>query len=403
MPTKRRLPAATTKTAESQRMRDESSHPIYLDHNATTPVAESVREAMLPWLGLCFGNPSSGHVYGRRAAQAIAQARAQVAALIGASPEQVVFTGGGTEADNLAVRCSQVSCKRVVTTSVEHPAVSEPAAALEADGWRWDRLAVGESGRVDLAQARSVLGESAGLVSVILAQNETGVLQPVAEISALARAAAPEVIVHSDGAQAVGKVAVDVDALGVDLLTIVGHKLYGPCGIGALYVRKPELVRGWALGGGQERGIRPGTEPTAMVVGLGAACQLAADDLELEGRRQTALRDALQTRLLAGIPGLRVTGHAADRLPNTLHVCVPDCAGAEVLRRAPGLAASTGSACHADGDGGILHAMGVDTLVARGAIRLSLGRGTSTEQVQRAGTALIRAWSEAAGTSSGDA
>ena len=382
-------------------MQGENSDPIYLDHNATTPVAESVRDAMVPWLGLQFGNPSSGHVFGRRAAEAVAHARSQVAALIGASPEQIVFTGGGTEADNLAVRRSTVARRRVVTTSVEHPAVEEPARALSADGWTWERLAVDSSGRVDLAAASSVLAEPAGLVSVILAQNETGVLQPVSEISALARASAADVIVHSDGAQAVGKVPVDVAAMGVDLLTIVGHKLYGPCGIGALYIREPGLVRGWALGGGQEHGIRPGTEPTAMVVGLGAACRLAAHDLEVEGRRQAALRDALQARLVDGIPRLRVTGHGADRLPNTLHVCVPGCVGADVLRRAPELAASTGSACHADGEGGILHAMGVDAELARGALRLSLGRRTTAVDVERAGEALVRAWSEVVGGSSG--
>lgn len=381
----------------------ECSDPIYLDHNATTPVAESVRDAMLPWLGMQFGNPSSGHAYGRRAAEAVAVARAHVATLIGASPEQIVFTGGGTEADNLAVRRSQVARKRVVTTSVEHPAVSEPAGALEAEGWKWDRLAVTPSGRVDLAQAQSVLQEPAGLLSVILAQNETGVLQPVAEISALARAAAPDVLVHSDGAQAVGKVPVDVTTLGVDLLTVVGHKLYGPCGIGALYIRKPGLVRGWALGGGQEQGVRPGTEPTAMIVGLGAACQLAAEDLESEGRRQALLRDALQAHLLENIPGLRVTGHEADRLPNTLHVCVPDRVGADILLRAPQLAASTGSACHADGEGGILHAMGIETSLAQGALRLSLGRRTTLEQVERAGAMLVCAWSEAPGASPGEA
>jgi len=377
----------------------EHSDPIYLDHNATTPVADSVRDAMVPWLGLQFGNPSSGHAYGRRAAEAVAAARAEVAALIGATPEQIVFTGGGTEADNLALRRSRVARRRVVTTSVEHPAVEEPARALEAEGWQWDQLAVDNSGRVDLGRASSVLAEPAGLVSVILAQNETGVLQPVAEISALARAAAPDVIVHSDGAQAVGKVAVDVAALGVDLLTIVGHKLYGPCGIGALYIRQPGLVRGWALGGGQERGVRPGTEPTAMVVGLGAACRLAANDLETEGRRQAELRDGLQAALVAGIPGARVTGHGADRLPNTLHVCVPGCAGADVLLRAPELAASTGSACHADGDGGILHAMGIEAGLAQGALRLSLGRRTTEADVERAAVTLVRAWSEAAAPS----
>ncbi len=373
----------------------DSASPIYLDHNATTPVADSVRDAMVPWLGALFGNPSSGHVYGRRAAEAVAEARASVASLVGARSEQIVFTGGGTEADNLALRCSAAVRQRVVTTTVEHPAVEEPASALQSSGWRWDQLAVDHDGRVDLDRAAVVLDEPAGLVSVILAQNETGVLQPVAEIATRARAAAADVIVHSDGAQAVGKVPVDVDALGVDLLTIVSHKLYGPCGIGALYVRDPALVRGWALGGGQERGIRPGTEPTAMVVGLGAACRLAASDLASEHARQQGLRDELQARLLEGIEGLRVTGRGAERLPNTLHVCVPGCTGTEVLARAPELAASTGSACHGEGEGGVLDAMGIDLKVARGALRLSLGRGTSSQDVELAAAAIVRAWSDA--------
>lgn len=368
--------------------------PIYLDHNATTPVADAVRDAMVPWLGARFGNPSSGHVYGRQAAEAVAEARASVAALVGARPEQIIFTGGGTEADNLAVRHSAVARQRVITTAVEHPAVEEPARALEAEGWEWAQLAVDATGRVDLNRAEA-LDQPAGLVSVILAQNETGVVQPVAEIAARARAAAADVIVHSDGAQAVGKVPVDVGTLGVDLLTIVSHKLYGPCGIGALYVRDPDHVRGWALGGGQERGIRPGTEPTAMVVGLGAACRLAAGDLADEHARQQALRDALEAQLCEGIQGLHVTGRGAERLPNTLHVCVPGCTGGEVLARAQELAASTGSACHGEGEGGVLNAMGIDPKLARGALRLSLGRRTTSDEINFAAAALVRAWSDA--------
>lgn len=373
----------------------EPSDPIYLDHNATTPVAEAVRDAMVPWLGLHFGNPSSGHVYGRRAAEAVAEARRQVAELVGAEPAQIVFTGGGTEADNLALRRAVVARNRVVTSAVEHPAVEEPARALQDEGWRWDQLGVDEAGRIDLERAAVTLSEPAGIVSVILAQNETGVVQPVAEVAALARGAAADVVVHSDGAQAVGKIPVDVAALGVDLLTIVSHKLYGPCGIGALYVRDPDRVRGWALGGGQERGIRPGTEPTAMVVGLGAACQLAATDLEVERRRQAQLRDRLQAHLEAGIEGVRVTGRGAERLPNTLHVCVPHCAGAAVLAGAPEVAASTGSACHADGEGGVLYAMGIDPALLGGALRLSLGRRTTEGDVDVAAAALVRAWAQA--------
>ena len=373
----------------------EPSSPIYLDHNATTPVADAVREAMVPWLGQNFGNPSSGHVYGRRAAEAVAEARAQVASLVGADPAQIIFTGGGTEADNLAVRRSVVTRERVVTSAVEHPAVEEPARALQDAGWQWDRLPVDATGAVDLERAETILREPAGLLSVILAQNETGVVQPVSALTRMARAASADVLVHTDGAQAVGKIPVDVATLGVDLLTIVSHKIYGPCGIGALFVRDPAMVRGWALGGGQEQGIRPGTEPTPMVVGLGAACALAAADLDTEARRQTELRDALMERLLAGIPGLQVTGRAAARLPNTLHVCVPGCMGSEVLARAPEVAASTGSACHGEGEGGVLAAMGIDPAIARGALRLSIGRRTTSADVECAAAAIVRAWSDA--------
>jgi cysteine desulfurase len=367
--------------------------PVYLDHNATTPVHPRVRDAMLPWLGERWGNPSSAHAYGRDAAAAVARARAEVAALVGARPQQIVFTGGGTEADNLALRGPAVARRRIVVSTVEHPAVDLPARALEAEGWERVELPVDARGRVDLPRARERLAAPAGLVSVILAQNETGVLQPVAELFALARAAAPDVVVHSDAAQAVGKVPVDVTALGVDLLTIVSHKLYGPCGIGALYVRDGLPLRPLTLGGGQEGGRRPGTEPVALVVGLGAACALAREDLELEAQRVAALRDRLWARLSEAIPGLRWTGEGAPLLPNTLHVRVPGHDGASVLARAPAVAASTGSACHAE-DGapsGVLGAMGLDAEDARGALRLTLGRGTTEGDVERAAGAIVAA------------
>jgi cysteine desulfurase len=367
--------------------------PVYLDHNATTPVHPRVRDAMLPWLGERWGNPSSAHAYGRDAAQAVAEARAEVAALVGGQPHQIVLTGGGTEADNLALRGVAVARRRIVVSAVEHPAVDLPARALEAEGWARVELPVDATGRVDLERAAERLAEPAGLLSVIVAQNETGVLQPVAELAALARAAAPDVVVHSDAAQAVGKVPVDVTALGVDLLTIVGHKLYGPCGIGALWVRDGLPLRSLTLGGGQEGGRRPGTEPVALIVGLGAACALAREDLEAEGRRVAALRDGLWARLCAAIPGLRWTGQGAPLLPNTLHVRVPGHDGATVLARAPAVAASTGSACHAE-DGapsGVLGAMGVSAADARGALRLTLGRGTTEVDVERAAEAIVRA------------
>lgn len=367
--------------------------PVYLDHNATTPVHARVREAMLPWLTDLFGNPSSGHYYGRRAAEAVAQARQQVATLIGAKPHQLVFTGGGTEADNLALRGPTPTRKRLVVSSVEHPAIELPSRALQAEGWRRDELPVGTDGRVDLERAASVLGEPAGIVSVIAAQNETGVVQPIAELCAMAKAAAPDVVVHTDAAQAVGKVAIDVDTLGVDLLTIVSHKLYGPNGIGALYVRDGIELRPLTLGGGQEGGRRPGTEPVALIVGLGAACALASEDLELEGKRQSALRQRLWEQLRTAIDGLVWTGRGGPLLPNTLHVRVPGCDGRAILAAAPEVAASTGSACHSDADkpSGALGAMGVSVADARGALRLTLGRGSTEAGVERAAAALVMA------------
>lgn len=348
---------------------------------------------MLPWLGERWGNPSSPHAYGRDAATAVTQARDEVATLVGARPHQIVFTGGGTEADNLALRGPTITRRRIVVSTVEHPAIDLPARALEAEGWQRDELPVDARGQVDLDRARERLSEPAGLLSVILAQNETGVLQPVAELCAMARAAAPDVVTHTDAAQAVGKVPVDVRALGVDLLTIVSHKLYGPCGIGALYVRDGLPLRPLTLGGGQEGGRRPGTEPVALIVGLGAACALATDDLEVEARRVTSLRDRLWTRLREGIPGLAWTGEGASLLPNTLHVRVPDRDGAAVLAAAPEVAASTGSACHSE-DGspsGVLGAMGLSAAQARGALRLTLGRRTTEADVDRAAAALVAA------------
>lgn len=368
-----------------------SDAPVYLDHNATTPVHPRVRDAMLPWLGERWGNPSSAHAYGRDAARAVAEARGQVAALIGGRAHELVFTGGGTEADNLALRGVTAARRRIVVSSVEHPAIDLPARALEAEGWERVELPVDGSGRVELEQARERLGVPAGIVSVILAQNETGVLQPVGELAALARAAASDVIVHSDAAQAVGKVPVDVGALGVDLLTIVSHKLYGPCGIGALWVRDGLPLRSLTLGGGQEGGRRPGTEPVALIVGLGAACAVAREDLESESKRVAELRDRLWERLSEGITGLRWTGQGAPLLPNTLHVRVPGCDGAAVLARAPAVAASTGSACHSD-DGsisGVLGAMGLTAEDARGALRLTLGRRTTEADVERAAAAIV--------------
>jgi len=353
-----------------------SDEPVYLDHNATTPVHPQVRDAMLPWLGAQWGNASSGHAYGRRAAAALAHARTQIAALVGADPDEVVITSGGTEADNLAILGTELATPRIVMSAIEHPAVE---VAVRHRGGDVAILAVDPQGRVDLDRAHAVLSAPTGLMTVMLAHNVTGVIQPLAELVAIARRGSPRVLVHCDGAQAVGKIDVDMRALDIDMLTIVGHKFYAPAGIGALVVRRGVPLRPLSHGGGQERGLRSGTEPVALAVALGAACALAASDGAIERARQTELREHLWSLLAARIPGITRTGAAVPTLPNTLHVQIPGASGAAILAAAPDVAASTGSACHSDRDG------------ADGAVRLTLGRATTRTDIERAAHALASA------------
>lgn len=362
----------------------------YLDHNGTTPIAPEVAQAMWPYLTEHFGNPSSGTPQGRRARTAVEHARDQVAALIGAQPDEVVFTSGGTESNNLAIRGTAEGSRvrRAVTTSVEHPATSEPLARLERDGWTVDRLPVDAEGRAVPARMSD---ERLGLGTFILAQNETGTLQPVAELAELVHARGG--VVHADAAQAVGKVPVDVAELGVDLLSIAGHKLYAPKGVGALYVRRGTPLRPLLLGAGQERGLRPGTENVAGIVGLGAAAELAAGLPADEAARQRELRETLWQGLLAGVADIRRISPTDGCLPNTLLVAIPGRLGADVLERADGVWASTGSACHSGSHipSATLTAMGIDADVALGALRFSLGRSTTRDDVEAAAAAVSAA------------
>lgn len=376
-------------------MSDRPDDPIYLDHNATTPLLPEVVDAMLPYLREHFGNPSSGHAYGRRTQMAIAKARAQVASLLGCAEDEVVFTSGGTEANNLAIRGVLEAAShrgRIVTSAIEHPATEQPCAWLERRGTPVVRLGVDEHGRVLLDAAEEAITRDTTLVTVMLANNETGVLQPIEALARLGHAAGA--VVHTDAAQAVGKVSVRVDDLGVDLLSVAGHKLYAPKGVGALYIRRGTCIAPFTLGAGHERGLRPGTENVASIVGLGLACAIAGRDLEEAAARMQRLRDALWARLLAAIPGLRPNGHLEQRLPNTLNVRFPGVSGDAVLAGAPEVAASTGSACHAGHTtaSAVVTAMGVSAEEAIGSVRLSLGRGTSEEDVERAARALIRSW-----------
>lgn len=373
---------------------------IYLDYNATTPLLPEVVDAMIPFLRDHFGNPSSAHALGRAAHDAVERAREQVAALIECDPDEVVFTSGGTESNNLAIRGVAEALpdrRHVLTSVVEHPAVAGPCSWLERQGWRVTRAGVDEGGRVRAHDVAASLGRDTALVTVMHANNETGVLQPIAEIAAAARAVGA--ITHTDAAQSVGKVLVHVGGLGVDLLSLAGHKLYAPKGVGALYVRRGTPLRPFALGAGHERGLRPGTENVASIVGLGVACERSRVDQGAESDRVRALRDLLWNSLRAPIPGLALNGHSAERLPNTLSVRFPGVSGSAILAAAPDLAASTGSACHAGEEQAphVIVAMGVPPREALGTVRLTLGRGSTEQDVRRAATALADAWRVVAG------
>jgi len=369
--------------------------PIYLDHNATTPLLPEVVDAMLPFLREHFGNPSSTHPYGIRARNAVARAREQVAAALGCEPEEILFTSGGTEANNLAIRGvleALAGMGRLVTTAIEHPATARACAWLERHGRGVTRLGVDGNGRVRLDEARHAIDRNTALVTVMHSNNETGVLQPIAELAGLAHGA--DALVHTDAAQSLGKVPVRVGDLGVDLLSVAGHKLYAPKGVGALYVRRGTPLQPVVVGASHERGLRPGTENVASIVGLGVACELVTRDLAATATRMRALRDLLWTRLASAVPGLAMNGHRDLRLPNTLNVRFPRVSGTAVLEGAPEVAASTGSACHEGGESAsaIILAMGVQPGDALGSVRLTLGRGTTEDDVVRAGEALGRSW-----------
>jgi cysteine desulfurase len=366
--------------------------PIYLDHNATTPLLPEVVEAMLPYLLTCFGNPSSKHSLGREAQRAVELARAQVAALLGCEAEEIVFTSGGTEANNLAILGVVEAGQAVVTSAIEHPATAAPCAWLERRGSQVTRIGVDASGQARLDEAARCIVEGTRLVTVMHSHNETGVLQPIEALAA--RASAAGALMHTDAAQSVGKVAVDVRALGVDLLSLAGHKLYAPKGVGALFVRRGVSIAPVVHGAGHERGLRPGTENVSSIVGLGAACVAARRDLHEVAAQLQRRRDALWTMLAAAIPGLALNGHSDARLPNTLNVRFPGVSGDALLARAPDIAASTGSACHTGHTTApaAIVAMGITPEDARGSVRLTVGRATSEGDITRAADSLIKAW-----------
>ncbi|HIY86680.1 MAG TPA: cysteine desulfurase [Candidatus Yaniella excrementavium] len=367
-----------------------TAHPVYLDHNGTTPVAPEVAEAMWPYLTEHFGNPSSATPQGRHARQAVQQAREHVAALIDAHPDEITFTSGGTEANNLAIRgTARVAAQHsAVTSVVEHPATVEPISLLEQRGWTIHRLGVDSHGRID---PKAVPSGPLGLGTIILAQNEVGTIQPVAQFAQQVRSAGG--VVHTDGAQAVGKIPVSVNDLHVDFLSIAGHKLYAPKGIGALYVRRGTLIAPVLLGAGQECGLRPGTENVANIVGLGVAAELAGNTLTAEAERQKRLTEMLWDQLKSTIPEVVRISPAEHCLPNTLMVALPDRIGSDLLDTIEDVSASTGSACHSGvhTPAETLLEMGIESNVALGALRLSIGRQTSQNDIQTVVTTLSNA------------
>lgn len=371
--------------------------PVYLDYNATTPVDPAVADAMEPYLRVHFGNPSSAHVYGQRARHAVERAREQVAALLGASPPEIVFTGCATEANNLAIRGTAWALRdrgrHLITSAVEHPSVAQPCRRLHEEGWEVTVLPVDAYGRIDPESLERALRPDTVLVSIMHANNEVGTVQSIAQIAALTRPRG--ILLHTDAAQSVGKIPVQVDALGADLLTLAGHKFYAPKGVGALYVRAGTPLAPLLVGADHEHGLRPGTENVPALVGLGAAARLAAERLSSAGARLKRLRDALHTQLQQAIPDLMLNGHPVERLPNTLNVSFPGVGGRALLEgAAETVAASVGSACHAEGPAasGVLAAMGASPERARGAVRLSVGMPTTETEIERAARALIRAW-----------
>jgi cysteine desulfurase len=378
--------------------------PVYLDYNATTPLDPAVVEAMRPYLTEHFGNPSSAHLYGKTAHDAVERARQQVADLIGAQPDEIVFTGGGTEASNQAIKGTFFAAYggifghlfhkevHVITSAVEHPATLQPLAFVKRLGCRVTILGVDRFGRVDRRAVLGAIGRKTRLVTVMHSNNEVGTLQPIREIASVAREQG--VLVHTDAAQSLGKLPVDVNELGVDLLTVAGHKLYAPKGVGALYVRRGTKLEPFIHGAGHEGGRRAGTENVPYLVALGKACEIAKQSLPAATEKLRGLRDRLWERLKAAL-GERVVlnGHPQVRLPNTLNVNFVGHVGADLLAAVPEVAASTGSACHEGSvvQSPVLCAMGVPPELGRGAVRLSVGRFTTAEEVDRAGEALATA------------
>ncbi len=366
---------------------------IYLDHNATTPVDPDALKVMLPYLREEFGNPSSGYEIGLKAKQGVERARQEVASLLGCENDEVIFTSGGTESNNMVLK-GLIDFKNpekfhLITCSVEHPAILNPAVFLMELGVNVTILPVDRFGQVDPGQVHKAIVRDTGLISIMLANNETGTLQPIKEISNIAKEHG--IPVHTDAAQAVGKIEVDVNELGVDFLSVAGHKVYGPKGVGALFIRNGRELTPLMHGAAQEAGKRAGTENIILGAGLGAACRIAQGRLKQDIENMKTLRDRLQDLLLGGLTGPVLNGHPHERLPNTLNISVPGLEGGKILEGLPAIMASTGAACHdrTVSLSHVLSAMAVPPEIGMGALRLTVGRSNTMDQIEEAAELII--------------
>ena len=371
---------------------------IYLDHNATTPVAPEVAEAMRPYWAEKYGNPSSAYAPGRLAKQALEEARARVAELLSCQPEEIVFTSGGTESNNMVIKGVAHSLaekgRHIITTAIEHPALTNPCLFLLYQGYDVTFLPVDSTGLVDPYAVKEAIRPTTVLISVMHANNETGTIQPISEIGTLAKEAG--VLFHTDAAQSVGKIPTRVPDLQVDFLSVAGHKMYAPKGIGALFLKNGLRIEPFMHGAGQESGRRAGTENVIFAVALGRACALARDRMSVDTKRINRLRDRLHSLLAKDISGLVLNGHPEARLPNTLNVSLPGINGAALLDAIPGVCASTGAACHDRSVklSHVLAAMQVSEEIGRGAIRLTLGRGNTEAEIDAAAEMIIAAYND---------
>ena len=372
------------------------SKPIYLDYNATTPIDPQVLATMLPFMERRFGNPSSSYVYGKRTKEAIEIAMRQVAALIGATPEEIVFTSCGSESNNHAIigvaLANTHKARHIITSRIEHPSVLNTCRYLEERlGFRVTYLPVDSYGMVAPEGVREAVDRDTILITVMHANNEVGTIESIGEIGEIAKERG--VLFHTDAAQSCGKISVDVNQLNVDLLTIAGHKMYAPKGVGALFIKNGTMIDSLIHGAGQERGWRAGTENVPYMVGLGAACEISGNLLPSYQKEVKVLRDRLHAEIEAGLgkDAVRLNGHPERRLPNTLNISLRGVVGEELLGRIPEIAASTGAACHAGSTepSSVLLEMGIGREWALGALRLTLGRGSTLEEVEAAASLIV--------------